>query len=561
MFRPRPGPRDRTPEKGRPSTAWQSCEGLTSRTVGPSRSTESSTLKTQLSAAPYIKTPHQPQRTAHVPQRADGDSSPSAHTGAQPPAYKGRVQSAKRRSEAQGRLDAARAGGTPHIGTGGGKADKTPCQMATSDLKGPELQGKMPPRPISPIMVDGGTAIVFRPPDGRWRPSQGFNEMVASVNAAFMETGKPRAIVPIPVPQTDLVDAQPFGTVSIVGARRETFKINIENILDAHVTMTGEQRGVRIRFRARALWAYRFGRLADYWIRAFASMLMRDHSACLVNAAEKGWHVSNVEMCGDFTGLELREEDRSNFTGMKSKDIIRQIDSTGMTLNIGTRTGSAISLCLYNKTAERKNKNKDAGSYEATWRENGWTGTEDVTRVEWRLNGHGLKFERPADDEAGTEDIDLSDPAQLADSETLQRVWRILCTKRRLIDPTTSTRRRRARTDKRWDSVRGLAGEQLEFGWRQTRRAVQVHTANDRLRRAARDAQLGIGKYLGLHGVRHVRVDDILRACVAICDVEETESIAGDTMRVHQAFLGDEIDGNRQFWEATRNDRRPMSMT
>jgi hypothetical protein len=267
-----------------------------------------------------------------------------------------------------------------------------------------------------------------------------------------------------------------------------------------------ETRDLLVQLKAKGLWAHGAGAegyaiMAGYWLRELLRMFTGEE---MRSARASGWKCTGLEVCRDFTGLELFREDAGNFIGarMNGDDGERLTVWGGEqiaveTINVGRRS-SPISLCIYDKLKQiEAAKDGDGSTYAATHRAWGWDGEERITRVEMRFSGPGLIWENKDTGEV----LDFSDPATATDQESLRELWRLSTAKRRLICPDTSTRRTRASIDPRWAYVESLGEQGAPHGWRQLR---EVHEDTHRTRtEQSRKAMLrAAARYGALHGLQ-----------------------------------------------------------
>lgn len=166
--------------------------------------------------------------------------------------------------------------------------------------------------------------------------------------------------------------------------------------------------------------------------------------------------VMRVDLCADLVGLDLRSVEPTSWVGRgraKTRKLTPEVDGQQFFVG-GERTAfyvgkNALMLRVYDKTLELKNDlgGEKRASEHARWRAAGWNGLDDVTRVEFQIQGKTL-------DEI--DDGRLRDPARLADR--LDPVWAFLTNEWvRLCVPDSATRRTRWTTDPRWGGVQSAS--------------------------------------------------------------------------------------------------------
>jgi hypothetical protein len=115
----------------------------------------------------------------------------------------------------------------------------------------------------------------------------------------------------------------------------------------------------------------------------------------------------------------------------------RRLEVTGLTV----AAGNPVMARIYDKSAELAlpGREEKRAIEHAIWQQAGWSGTEQVTRVEFQHRG------------------DFLDEIRLRDVETfpdrLDAVWQRDVEWLRLVDPHSATRRSRCRLDPRWEAV------------------------------------------------------------------------------------------------------------
>lgn len=351
--------------------------------------------------------------------------------------------------------------------------------------------------PLTPIMVDGGTRVhatltgqrpvVWADLLGELRrsdtPDSGWVGLPTwtggRVTARYTLTGTDRHVL------------------TIHAVDRAWWRMNLK---------TGE---VHLQFKAKGLWAHGYRIMADRFL-GLVTWLETGRRTTVDDSHRWGWRMSGLEICADFMGLQFFREDAMHFLGgrmvgetnpLEPRDVWGADpddwgDGTPVeTINVGRRTTSPLSVCIYDKVRQIESvKAGDGSTYHAAWRATGWRG-EGVTRVELRFNKRALAMEHPETGEL----LDFTNPATAADAGALSRLWAIACHKRRLIVPRSASRRERCSTDARWQDVSKVGATDEPHAWRQLRE-VQADTHKERVRRSRRDAVKGLHRFAALIG-------------------------------------------------------------
>jgi len=385
------------------------------------------------------------------------------------------------------------------------------------------------PSCVSPVHVDGGTRFalevdpngfdaVVADGDPRPRPPEAFRVALVKLRApttreqdqAERERGGCVLRLPVP-PHNAFGSTDVYVRAEIRGTRREMLTLYIEDVAFIRVGIESGQ--VRCELKARALWAEGYASVAArvldlvlWWCTGHRCTLANAHAPCLTRAEDApawvwgadamGWRVTGLEVCSDFTDLELAEKDLGSFVGFAATEIVRRFDARGeiATLNLGSRA-SPISLCVYNKTEQIADvKGGDDSTYRAAWRANGWNGIDPLRRVEFRFTGRALQL---VDDETG-EALDFRKPSALADARQMRKLWAIVCSDKRLVVRDNSTRIERCAMDARWSRVLAASAQGFEAGWRH-RRSAHEDCWRESEKRARRDVFRSLSRFAALH--------------------------------------------------------------
>ena len=303
--------------------------------------------------------------------------------------------------------------------------------------------------------------------------------------------------------------ATPHGMVrvpfEVAGRRRQLVRLHLADIL--HLEYDQESGELAVQAKARWLWsrgggARGWASWVDGWLRAVHNLAygrMAPFSAAT-------WTVTGLELCADFTHLELHAEDAARIVGARKSSAIRhhvEVEGRVETVQVGTRA-SPVSVVMYDKDAELAAARKE-DYYAERHRAHGWDGISNRARVELRLSGHGLTWTRQRREDGAWaqsgEILDARDPWGLT-QRVISELWTHVTSSRRLVIPTDS-RRRRAPTDPRWLVVQSAALEHDEaedgWTWRQTR-AVTDATWAHREERARRTAGRSLATLAILRG-------------------------------------------------------------
>ncbi len=339
--------------------------------------------------------------------------------------------------------------------------------------------------------------------------------------------------------------------VKVSGSRRESLTFYVPDVV--HIRMNVETGQVRLQLKAKPLWASGYAFVAGYWL-PLVSWWVTGNQCSLRTAYEEGWRTTGLEVCSDFTGLDFRDEDARAFVGFRTDELVRKFTKDGklQTINLGTR-GSPISMCLYDKDAQLAEvKGGDDSAYRAVHKKHGWNGEAERRRVEFRLTGRGLQFKDDREEE-----IDLRDPAALANERVMRKVWAVLCWKKRLVLEGSATRRERMKTDPRWEAVVSASGMKFEKGYRQTREA-QKDAHIEAVRRGRRGLLREAYRIKALHDIPdEVPLPEALRFVWEISPPEERSAMAtyGKNYRaLREPFMGEEIrTQGRADWDRWRS--------
>ena len=318
----------------------------------------------------------------------------------------------------------------------------------------------------------------------------------------------------VPAAFLDGWTASPDVHVTVAGTRRQDIRFHAPD--ECFIQLDAESGRWIVEAKARALYAMGFEAWARRWLALVAWLA---HGRAEWN---DGWRTTRLELNCDFIGVDFFAADLARFTNTRTtavhghqatNDQLTARGSSGWeeTLEIGRRSTSDVSLCIYRKSVQlRTDKDVEpaASMYAPLWKANGWTG-EEVTRVEIRLAHKGLEFAER--DGSGT--LSLRSPAALADRTILAKIWAHVTQTKRLAAPDVA-RRRAASTDPRWIAVQDAAGGAVV----DLKRMPEVVAATLRERRAknAREIRHDLARYGHLHGAR-IETDDDLEAVARAC--------------------------------------------
>lgn len=343
-------------------------------------------------------------------------------------------------------------------------------------------------------MVDGGTRFVAHLTT-KFAPEKHMANILRG-----LRHGPIRREVILPWDGSSPLDAAPHAQVTVSGACRHILTFFVED--QVWFRWNDETRDLHVQLKAKGLWAHGYAEVMPYWLGMLAQLFTGRTDR---DAISELFKCTGLELCCDFTGLQFYRSDAANFLGAKlNGDSGLPVDVWGgdgsqavETINVGRRTAN-LSLCIYDKLAQIESvKNGDHSTYEATHRAHGWDGSSKIVRVEMRFAKEGMVWQ-----EAGSPDLDLSDPWTMASHLRLELAWTIGCEKRRLIEPYTATRRERCKTDPRWDKVLELGLDKRPSAEYRQKRQVQKDTHRERVKRSRRGAILAVLRYAALHDVR-----------------------------------------------------------
>jgi hypothetical protein len=341
---------------------------------------------------------------------------------------------------------------------------------------------------ITPPTVDGGTRVeLAAQPVGA----------VASLVRRLRESGKAGEQVELPLADGSAAWGRLLTTRAVGGG----FAILVEGLV--HVTIGGHF--VRLEFKAQGLWSRGWSAVAGQWIEAASAWVGRP--CTLADSHALGWRVTALELCRDLQGLGAWSLDDARplaWVGWRAAGVTAHANRSGATIGVGTRYASNVSICCYGKRSrgEIVSSRGDASdaSYVAAWSSSAaYSPERDVQRVEYRLRKRGLDLACMRSGEVGM----LRDPAALADSALLGRVWAYLTARYRLVVPEAREGSGAVPNDPRWlvvarvpessdDAARDFAQLRAE---NRASLAEQQQRSRQRLIAAlARDA--------GLHGAR-----------------------------------------------------------
>lgn len=239
-----------------------------------------------------------------------------------------------------------------------------------------------------------------------------------------------------------------------------------------HLTFNERHSTVTVQLAASMLWTAGYAAAASWTLRSLHAeifwelhdkhsgrvhMLHQDDP--LGTAAAAGWQVRRAEVCTDLADYPLDSD--SVHLGFKSKPTLFGVDPEAgrcETLAMGGTT-SAVRLRIYDKREECKAGGEDTSwKYAEVWMRNGWTPGAAVYRIELVIQEAGLTIEGKDGEMA----VDLTDPAALADPESLAAAWKFHATRKRRI-LGTATRRERSETHPDWQRVIDAAEEAADF--------------------------------------------------------------------------------------------------
>lgn len=283
---------------------------------------------------------------------------------------------------------------------------------------------------------------------------------------------------------------------------------------------------------------------------------------------ELGWCTANIEECADFYKLPWLRDDAVRFVlpnALMKQGNIGKVFGTdpffAATVMVGTRS-SDFSLILYNKSEQIDEvKGGDASTYAAIWRAHGLSDDRMrlVSRAEFRLKGRALRW---IDKHTG-EVFDLRDPMVASSPEVLGLLWASITRRRVRLFVPGATRRKRCKTDPRWERVREASSAEPHDIMQHREAHEDAHAAA--LLRAMRQHLIGAQRIAALHDARiTTREGYAAITMLAVRRVEELEQqpVVGEGSEYTERgrkyrlqrlpFMGEEIRAARAAIEHER---------
>lgn len=299
--------------------------------------------------------------------------------------------------------------------------------------------------PLSPVQVDGHTraaALSKRTGDG-WHVARSVWERWWDEDYAREHRKRGGALV-------QFGDVR--GLMRCGGYKHRT--VHLEVPRRAHIIADLGTGGLRFQLHAPELWsrgASCFGEWTDRVVHHFGATDVR---------------VTGVELCRDFTMEKPFDvSDAPNFTGQFKRRPWTGPTGELETLDLGKRS-SPESLCIYLKTVQLSQvKKAELATYTPTWEANGWDGVSPVWRLECRLARRGLDVE----------EVDLRSPTSWHAQSTADEAWSGVCSRHRLLKPSTAERKN-WRTDERWHDVTDVGA----CGLTRIKKPVDLERARER---------------------------------------------------------------------------------
>ena len=368
-----------------------------------------------------------------------------AHTGQEPPATEGRVQA--ERSEPQGSLDADRAGGMsgPVVSQEG---SVTPPTNTSSPGIIEESEGAI--RPLSPVMVDGGT----RCRNGQLPEPAPLAGRLLDHLMTMPEGGQVELPFTEPAPGGGPVWADASWSKS-------RGRINVTLKVQGHcwVQWRPQAGEFLIQFHAPGLWRHGFQTMADYYLRQFHELLT-GQQLFMSELYSAGWRMTQIHLCADFQGIGIYARDEDKWRGVQKTEWVTRIGKlkeNGRTETLYVGTGASnCRVVTYDKSLQLEQDHKaDIQTYAHVWEAHGWDGQERIQRFELRLRDSGLTC-RTVQDDRHQVTIDFRDPHLVTDHEMLCKAWRYW-TGRKVLIVEDNVRRERCSIDPRWRHVQLVA--------------------------------------------------------------------------------------------------------
>jgi len=363
-----------------------------------------------------------------------------------------------------------------------------PTRGVRGDAPGSDDHSARPTaRPVSPIFLDAVHVTAEAPEDWSehpWRP-----DVLAAAWAAWRDGMQPVGPDEVPLPWLGAGSWKVHARAGR-GVRYELFAQGANYVIELGLA-TG-----RVRVQARSEWIAQDG--PEGVLRELRALHGRLYDRALPFAA--CWTCQHLDVTADFVGLPVVELERRQWVARANASehdgVADEGGTTGRTWRTGFTVGardSAVSAVIYDKGIELARNPRPW--VDALHREHGWDGTEQRTRVEFRLHGRrGLTCwgQVVGGQWAG---YDLTDPeVALGDWRAwAPQAWTYLTSAvpggwLRLATPDAAdTNRSRWATDERWRAVQSLAVVgTLERGKVRTLRLAEAHRrAQDRMLAAA----------------------------------------------------------------------------
>lgn len=156
----------------------------------------------------------------------------------------------------------------------------------------------------------------------------------------------------------------------------------------------------QVRLSSEYLWscetvAHAIAAVAVFLPQIFGECLWLQLSAVDLCADVVGWDVSRCAWQKGFVSRAVGENVRPAELPADGPCVVRRRWKEIATLDFGKHT-SPISCCIYNKTAEIRQKSPTKVWFHDLWRRNGWNGVDEVWREEFRMTReflHAVKIE------------------------------------------------------------------------------------------------------------------------------------------------------------------------
>jgi hypothetical protein len=209
---------------------------------------------------------------------------------------------------------------------------------------------------ISPPTIDGGTAFKLHSDATRWCP-----ELRDLVEAAHAGRGVGETV------SLHNDDGEPFEAIVI--RRKHDGGVSLKFEHDAQLELYDRGGFAVLITKADALWREGLEAWMRRWFDLASWLLLGVRCSSPAHAFDLGWRTRNVELCADFTGLQIGHHEVQRFVGGSRKNGPGTISSHGYrrdgaveTVESAKRGKNALTVSTHNKTQKlRDDKDRPEG--------------------------------------------------------------------------------------------------------------------------------------------------------------------------------------------------------